>query len=530
MPSRMVESTWDFGHALALIDDTEYEDPGGGDQEEEEATDVKRGALGDFGKLFELLDHPGLPPETSETTSEEYTSAVEEQKVPQLLLDLSSDQSDASERLAHTVQLFGAARSASTGGATTAGVPSAQPVEDVTTKTQRRKAKKRAQFEQKALAKNYISDTDEPTQVANAAITPLRRPLSFPSVPQSAPPKPRTTLFPSAIQGPRNQTKTQALISDFYGTGMLQIEQRPQTLDPFQRDTPTQVEGPVPILNHAFLAAYGFNFGIDRHILLASRIRQRFPQDQYWLLAPMQLTIPMNGIHVFVDASNIIIGFYHEVKRLLGYPKGLRNEDLHISFDSLALLMERRRPVSKRVLVGSKPELPAFETARKIGYETHILDRVLKIRELTERQKYFQQQDLRTKPRRRPIAYGISSDSPFETYAEPKAPQLPQQEEKWVEQGVDELLHLKMVQSLLDASDEPGTIVLATGDAAEAEYSDGFKENVERALKKGWKVELYSWAKNISNEYRKPSFTNMWRPGQFQIFELDEFARDLLEC
>ncbi|OCL07435.1 hypothetical protein AOQ84DRAFT_354964 [Glonium stellatum] len=99
--------------------------------------------------------------------------------------------------------------------------------------------------------------------------------------------------------------------------------------------------------------------------------------------------------------------------------------------------------------------------------------------------------------------------------------------QKWVEQGVDEILHLKILESVVDA-EQPSTIVLATGDAAEAEYSDGFMAMVLRALKKGWSVELLSWSKNISQAYRRREFLRRWE-GRFRIIELDEYAEDLLD-
>lgn len=190
--------------------------------------------------------------------------------------------------------------------------------------------------------------------------------------------------------------------------------------------------------------------------------------------------------------------------------------------------MERRRPVAKRVLVGSSPLLPAFETAKAVGYETNILDKVYKAKELTERQKFFQQSEksprhLRQHSSSGGEANGNSSGSETVT----ASAQASFAAEKWVEQGVDEILHLKILESVVDA-ERPSTIVLATGDAAEAEYSDGFMAMVERALKKGWKVELLSWSKNISFAYRKKEFQSKWA-GKFKIIELDNYAEDLLD-
>lgn len=202
---------------------------------------------------------------------------------------------------------------------------------------------------------------------------------------------------------------------------------------------------------------------------------------------------------------------------------------MDISFDSLVLLMERRRPVAKRVLVGSSPLLPAFETAKAVGYEVNILDKVYKAKELTERQKFFKEVDKVgwAHAIRRHSHSGAEGDSSSESEMITAVGQTSSVVEKWVEQGVDEILHLKILESIVDA-DVPSTIVLATGDAAEAEYSQGFMAMVERALKKGWRVELISWSKNISQAYRKKSFQRKWE-GMFRIIELDEYAEDLLD-
>ena len=75
-----------------------------------------------------------------------------------------------------------------------------------------------------------------------------------------------------------------------------------------------------------------------------------------------------------------------------------------------------------------------------------------------------------------------------------------------------------MLQSVCD--EKPGTLVLATGDAAEAEYSDGFLKNVERALSAGWIVELVAWSKGISSAWRSAHFHEKWGD-RFRIIERD---------
>lgn len=266
--------------------------------------------------------------------------------------------------------------------------------------------------------------------------------------------------------------------------------------------------------------------GDDRDLALLLKLISAFYEDKSHLVRP---TNPANhsnnpkGIHVFVDASNIFIGFHDQLKRSRDIPQHHHVPRVDMSFGALALLMERRRPIAKRVLVGSKPNLSAFDTAREIGYECNILDKVLKARELTDRQKYFQEQE--RKQRAKANRYRSGSDSggnASETNSGPVyAP------EAFVEQGVDEILHLKMMESLVD-TEEPGIMVLATGDAAQAEYSQGFMKMTQRALQKGWKLELVSWSKNISQAYKKSAFRKEWGD-RFKIIELDDYAEELLD-
>ena len=194
-----------------------------------------------------------------------------------------------------------------------------------------------------------------------------------------------------------------------------------------------------------------------------------------------------------------------------------------MSFHNLSLVLERGRPAAKRVLVGSD-NFSSIQEAEQIGYETCILDRVRKAKELTPRQIRFQNHQQNKSPysssNMNNAVSGQSSGS--ETTAKQYAP------EKWVEQGVDEILHMKILESVVDAQ-RPGTMVLATGDAAQAEYSDGFLKNVERALERGWTVELMSFRKNTSALYKNRAFRAKWGP-MFRTFELDEYVEELLDA
>ena len=258
-----------------------------------------------------------------------------------------------------------------------------------------------------------------------------------------------------------------------------------------------------------------------------------------------------------------------------------------MSFDCLALLLERRRPVAKRVYAGStrvsgkecpfthiaagqpvwmvccsfpwqlqydratftKASCPATsfpseshanltkaphlsnekftELAEAVGYEPNIYEQVYKPKELTPSQKFFRDVDRVGWAKAQEIAATGGSGSDSETGAvHSVATSKPTP--KWVEQGVDESLHLKMCQSIIDC-EMPSTMVLATGDGAGAEYSDGFLAHVERALKKGWCVELVSWRQQTSSGYKNKKFRTKWGE-RFKIIELDDFLAHMIDA
>lgn len=103
---------------------------------------------------------------------------------------------------------------------------------------------------------------------------------------------------------------------------------------------------------------------------------------------------------------------------------------------------------------------------------------------------------------------------------------------RYREQGVDELLQLKVHQALVSPEADPpppgATIVLATGDGASGQFNeDGFVGVVRTALNKGWMVELYAWAGGISGAWRKVAEEE--GRGKLKIWEMDRYAGDLME-
>ncbi|KAJ5138537.1 uncharacterized protein N7515_003385 [Penicillium bovifimosum] len=254
-----------------------------------------------------------------------------------------------------------------------------------------------------------------------------------------------------------------------------------------------------------------YKSSIERRVALVRRLLDDFPEYATIVSRSKEtLTGSSEGIdsppiHVFIDMSNILVGFHDAVKASRSIPLSTRIRRIHMSFSNLALIMERGRQTAKRVLVGSD-RLPSIDEAESLGYETNILERVQKKSGTPRLEKVWKD--------------GLPSKG---TIGGPETVAAPGR----VEQGVDEILHLKMLESLID-TDKPATIVLATGDAAAAEFSGGFMKMVERALRRRWKVELVSFAQGTSYAYRRKEFRNQWGD-QFQLIELDPYVEELFD-
>ncbi|EAQ92147.1 hypothetical protein CHGG_00382 [Chaetomium globosum CBS 148.51] len=228
-------------------------------------------------------------------------------------------------------------------------------------------------------------------------------------------------------------------------------------------------------------------------------------------------SVARNPVHIFVDLSNIIIGFYDSMKESRGIPVNKRVMAPAFSFKNFDTILTRDRNVAKRVVAGSlansyskrRPEY--MMQAQALKYEMNILERVPKPASPVRKRK--------------PKAGARDLDAPT-SGADTSGEDCFVGPMKHGEQGVDELLHLKILQSVIDT--KPATMVLATGDAATAQYSDGFKKNIERVLAYGWNIELYGWSRNISSAWREPEFAEQWGH-QFKIIELDGFCEELFD-
>ncbi|KAI0836792.1 hypothetical protein F5Y06DRAFT_94585 [Hypoxylon sp. FL0890] len=229
------------------------------------------------------------------------------------------------------------------------------------------------------------------------------------------------------------------------------------------------------------------------------------------------------NVHVFVDMSNIYIGFCDTVKAVRRIPRNCRITAPTFSFRVFSTVLERGRGVQKRVLAGSTHTCSAkdprmywpdyFLEAEKLGYKMNIFSRVQTRKQ--KRRGYTPPGNSSYEARCLSPEDSSGDDGTGVAY-----------EVRNGEQGVDENLHLNMMNSMLDHLNYPGTMVLATGDAAEAEFSGGFLKYATRALDNGWKLELVTWKRAISSAWTNSDFLEKYK-GRFRIIFLDDFFEEL---
>lgn len=255
-------------------------------------------------------------------------------------------------------------------------------------------------------------------------------------------------------------------------------------------------------------------------------------------------------IHVFVDHSNILIGLLSYHKKHRSAPRRLKR----LSHAALALLLERGRPITRRCLVTSSPLYQPMDTAEQLGYEVRIFARVPDdgngqdrranqshahpSDSVSFRNADWSKSDAGLSPPAKERPRGSSGGSDLDPIGHLVASSSSTRPSgstsariKYREQGVDELLQLKLHQAIADVDIPPpnATIVLATGDGNVGQFSDeGFLGPVRTALKKGWNVELYAWEDGLSRAWKR-EFTEGAYGDRFRIIKLEDFASDLLE-
>jgi hypothetical protein len=100
------------------------------------------------------------------------------------------------------------------------------------------------------------------------------------------------------------------------------------------------------------------------------------------------------------------------------------------------------------------------------------------------------------------------------------------------EQGVDELLHNKIMETLL--FERPGIIIIGSGDGKCTEYTDNsFYKICIEALKRGWEVIIVSWKYQLNKNYIIGTeicnlLKNFDIKNNFKILYLDKYIEKLI--
>lgn len=320
---------------------------------------------------------------------------------------------------------------------------------------------------------------------------------------------------------------------------------------------------------------------LDPHVLqlraLSHKLRLLFPEDAATLSSVLSDDFPdppdfidPRGpsptpsdplIHVFIDHSNILIGFLNYLRRNLHHSA---RKGKHMSHSALALILERGRPINRRVLVTSSPLYQPMDSAEQLGYEVRIYARVPDTGDGADRRHSGDLSKGRGGKKSAPIAIrghshknsnGGTSTESDQAAALGSSPQrtgnsrghgrhpsghttttvapivTPGGRVRYREQGVDELLQLKLLQAIADVDVPPpnATIVLATGDGNVGQFNEeGFLGCVRIALKKGWRVELYAWEGGLSRAWKR-EFGNGPFSESFRIIGMEKFGADLIE-
>lgn len=197
-----------------------------------------------------------------------------------------------------------------------------------------------------------------------------------------------------------------------------------------------------------------------------------------------------------------------------------------LSIPILSLLFRRGRRIAPNGmhLVASSPLQQDLDQAVRLGWQCNVLKRV----------PYTLEEEASKKKRRESgrsgtaAATNTTTDTASSDSDRPRFP--PTRVKKMREQAVDELLHLKILQTLLLAP-RPGTMVLATGDAAASQYNEhGFVGCVREALKRGWKVELWAFRNGMSRSWVETAKREKWtKEGGFVLWALDNWLDELTE-
>ncbi len=175
----------------------------------------------------------------------------------------------------------------------------------------------------------------------------------------------------------------------------------------------------------------------------------------------------MDSVFIYWDNSNI----FHEAQRLSemrGEGPGARYR-VRIAFENMFWLAHADRPVKHAVAAGSvPPEMrQLWNRLEGRGVEVALFDR----------------------------------GSP----------------ERGEQEMPDRILQLRMLEDALDHNGDPGIAVLLTGDGRGYLEGAGFHSTLERMQKRGWRIEILSWAHSCNQRMRQ------WAEQNGIFVPLDDF-------
>ncbi|KAL2210644.1 hypothetical protein CC79DRAFT_1366028 [Sarocladium strictum] len=215
-----------------------------------------------------------------------------------------------------------------------------------------------------------------------------------------------------------------------------------------------------------------------------------------------------NGIHVFLDMSNINISFQQALRNRYKLAENARFVPLpQLNLSFLTEILVRGREVN---ILNAGCSVQPGRSEPHFVRDLRNLDYHVDLRERKRTEE----------PTRTPQKGSYSQYSSSDEMSLRK-------QVRYVEDLVDETLQTRIAESVMEHFSTPGTLIIATGDAKPAKYSDGFFTYADRALKMGWHVEVVSWRTSLSYSWRNPEWTAQWGD-RFRVIELDDFLDDLL--
>ena len=175
----------------------------------------------------------------------------------------------------------------------------------------------------------------------------------------------------------------------------------------------------------------------------------------------------MSGVFVYWDSSNI----FHEAQRIAeerDATPGARYL-VRIHFDNMLRLAQANRPLEKAMAAGSiPPEMQQlWNRLENNDVEVRLFDRGAR--------------------------------------------------DRGEQQSPDQWLQLRMLEDGWDYNGDPGVVALLTGDGAGYVEGRGFHSTLERMQRRGWKVEVLSWAHSCNRRMRE------WAEEQGAFVPLDDY-------